>query len=34
MAYNEVLTDEEIARGRVLTCQAFPVYGDVEINFE
>lgn len=33
MAYNEVLTDEEIAAGRVLTCQGFPVEGDAEISF-
>lgn len=34
MAYNEVLTDDEIARGRVLTCQGFPVGGDAEILYE
>jgi ring-1,2-phenylacetyl-CoA epoxidase subunit PaaE len=33
MAYNEVLTDDEVAKGRVLVCQAFPVGGDVEIVF-
>jgi ring-1,2-phenylacetyl-CoA epoxidase subunit PaaE len=33
MAYNEVLMDEEIAQGKVLTCQAFPVGGDVELEF-
>jgi len=33
MAYNEVLTDDEIAKGRVLTCQAFPVDGDATIVF-
>lgn len=31
MAYNEVLTDEEVASGRVLICQSFPVYSDVEV---
>jgi len=31
MAYNEVLTDDELARGMILTCQAFPIYGPVEI---
>lgn len=34
MAYNEVLTDDEIAKGRVLTCQGFPVGGDAEIVYE
>ena len=34
MAYNEVLTDDEIARGRVLTCQGYPVGGDAAIVFE
>lgn len=33
MAYNEVLTDDEVEKGRVLVCQAFPVDGDVEIVF-
>ncbi|HET6226001.1 MAG TPA: 2Fe-2S iron-sulfur cluster-binding protein [Bacteroidia bacterium] len=33
MAYNEVLTDEEVKKGRVLTCQGFPVGGDAEIIF-
>jgi len=33
MAYNEVLTDSEIAKGKVLTCQAYPVEGDVVIRF-
>ncbi|MDB5257803.1 MAG: flavodoxin reductase (ferredoxin-NADPH reductase) family 1 [Chitinophagaceae bacterium] len=33
MAYNEVLTDQEIAKGRILTCQSFPIDGDVEIFF-
>lgn len=33
MAYNEILTDNEIAKGRILTCQGFPVDGDVEIYF-
>ena len=34
MAYNEVLTDDEIAKGRVLVCQAYPVGGDVVIEYE
>ncbi|WP_346238160.1 iron-sulfur cluster-binding domain-containing protein [Niabella insulamsoli] len=33
MAYNEVLTADEIARGRVLTCQGFPVEGNAEIVY-
>jgi ring-1,2-phenylacetyl-CoA epoxidase subunit PaaE len=33
MAYNEVLTDQEMAKGRILTCQAYPIDGDVEIIF-
>jgi ferredoxin-NADP reductase len=33
MAYNEVLTDQEIAKGRVLVCQGFPIGGDVEVSF-
>jgi ring-1,2-phenylacetyl-CoA epoxidase subunit PaaE len=34
MAYNEVLTDTEITQGRVLTCQAYPIGGDAEIQFD
>jgi ring-1,2-phenylacetyl-CoA epoxidase subunit PaaE len=33
MAYNEVLVDEEIEKGRVLTCQGYPVGGDAVIRF-
>lgn len=33
MRYNEVLTDREVERGRVLVCQAFPVGGDVTIEY-
>ncbi|MEO6723423.1 MAG: iron-sulfur cluster-binding domain-containing protein [Ferruginibacter sp.] len=33
MAYNEVLTDDEIEKGRALVCQGFPVGGDVEIRY-
>lgn len=33
MAYNEVLTDDEVAKGRVLVCQSFPIGGDVEITY-
>jgi len=33
MRYNEVLTDKEVDKGRVLVCQAFPVGGDVIIDY-
>lgn len=33
MAYNEVLTEEEVANGRVLACQAYPIGGDAELVF-
>ncbi len=33
MAYNEVLLDEEIAKGRVLTCQGYPIDGDATIVY-
>jgi ring-1,2-phenylacetyl-CoA epoxidase subunit PaaE len=33
MAYNEVLTDEEIRNGKVLTCQGYPVEGDIALIF-
>jgi ring-1,2-phenylacetyl-CoA epoxidase subunit PaaE len=31
MAQNEVLLDEEIKKGSVLTCTGYPVYGDVDL---
>lgn len=31
MAYNEVLMDDEIAKGRILCCQAYPLEGDAAI---
>ncbi|PRY51596.1 ring-1,2-phenylacetyl-CoA epoxidase subunit PaaE [Arcticibacter pallidicorallinus] len=31
MAYNEVLTDEEVALGQILLCQSYPIKGDVEV---
>lgn len=31
MAYNEVLMDDEVAAGRFLCCQAYPVGGDIEV---
>lgn len=33
MAHNEVLVDDEVDQGRILTCQGYPVDGDVEIVF-
>jgi len=33
MAYNEVLTDDEIKKGRILVCQSFAIEGDVEIIY-
>src|SRR6185295_2857853 len=33
MAYNEVLTDRDVEKGRILTCQGFPIGGDAEIIF-
>lgn len=33
MAYNEILMEEEIAAGRFLCCQAYPVGGDVQVQF-
>lgn len=33
MAYNEVLLEEEIQKGKVLLCQAYPIGGDAEITF-
>jgi ferredoxin-NADP reductase len=33
MSYNEVLLDEEIANGRVLTCVGHPVFGDVVLEY-
>lgn len=32
MSYNEVLTDAEIAKGRILTCTGFAIDGDVDIR--
>lgn len=34
MKYNEVLTDREIEKGRVLICNGFPVGGDVAIEYD
>jgi ferredoxin-NADP reductase len=32
MSYNEVLLDDEMARGRILTCTGYPVGGDVYLD--
>jgi ring-1,2-phenylacetyl-CoA epoxidase subunit PaaE len=34
MKYNEVLTGDDTRMGRVLTCTGYPVYGDVELDFD
>jgi len=34
IAYNEVLTDKELNEGLVLTCQGFPIGGDIELEYE
>lgn len=33
MARNEVLLDQEVERGRVLTCTGYPIGGDIQIIF-
>ena len=34
MAYNEVLVDKEVEKGRVLVCQGFPIEGDAELVYD
>ncbi len=34
MKYNEVLTDEDMKKGLTLTCTGYPVYGNVELDFD
>lgn len=33
IAYNEVLTDKELNEGLILTCQGYPIHGDVELSY-
>lgn len=33
MAYNEVLTDQDLEKGLRLTCMGYPIHGDVTIEF-
>lgn len=33
MIYNQILTQEEIESGLILTCQGFPINGDADIEF-
>ncbi len=33
LAYNEVLTDRELEQGFILTCQGFPVGGNIELEY-
>lgn len=34
MKHNEVLTDEDIQQQKILTCTGYPVYGNVELDFD
>lgn len=34
MAYNEILLDEEVAEGRILCCQSYPINGDAVIEIK
>jgi ring-1,2-phenylacetyl-CoA epoxidase subunit PaaE len=34
MKYNEVLTEQDVKKGMVLTCTGYPVYGNAELDFD
>jgi hypothetical protein len=34
MKYNEVLTEQDIKKGRVLTCTGYPLNGNVQLDFD
>jgi hypothetical protein len=34
MRNNDVLTDEDLEKKRILTCTGYPVYGDVGLDFD
>lgn len=34
MSYNEVLMEDEIAKGRILTCTGYPSGGDIELSYD
>lgn len=33
MGYNEALTDAEVAKGLILTCQGYPIHGAVKLSY-
>lgn len=34
MSYNEVLTENELGKGMILTCTGFPIESDAVISFD